>query len=71
MGAQALLSPAVQNGMKDILFSGILNNLVDWATEHDNPQYILNLLKRIITISLDTMKIVNGLPALNERNQSL
>jgi len=39
----------------------------DWAREHDNPQYILNLLKRIITVSLDTIKIVKSLPPLKER----
>ena len=48
--------------------SQIINNPNEWAAEHDDPQYILNLLKRIITVSLDTMKIVNALPALNERH---
>jgi predicted helicase len=47
--------------------SQIVNDPNDWAREHNDPQYILNLLKRIITVSLDTMKIVNKLPALNER----
>jgi predicted helicase len=46
--------------------SGITNNPNDWAAEHDDPAYILNLLKRIITVSMETMKIVNALPALNE-----
>jgi len=48
--------------------SQIINDPNDWAKEHDDPQYILNLLKRIITVSLETMKIVNGLPALKERH---
>ena len=47
--------------------SGITNNPNDWAREHDDPKYILNLLKSVITVSLDTMKIVNSLPPLNER----
>jgi predicted helicase len=47
--------------------SGIRNDPNDWAREHDDPKYILNLLKRVITVSLETMKIVNTLPALNER----
>jgi predicted helicase len=47
--------------------SQIVNDPNDWAREHDDPQYILNLLKRIITVSQETMKIVNTLPALNER----
>ena len=32
-----------------------------------NPRYILDLLKRIVRVSLETMKIVNTLPPLNER----
>ena len=47
--------------------SGIRNDPNDWAREHDDPKYILNLLKRVITVSMETMKIVNTLPALNER----
>ena len=33
----------------------------DWS---DDPQYIIDLVKRIVTVSLETMKIVNGLPGL-------
>jgi predicted helicase len=47
--------------------SGIRNDPNDWAREHHQPRYILDLLKRIIRVSLETMKIVNALPALNER----
>ena len=47
--------------------SQIVNDPNDWAREHDDPKYILNLLKSIITMSLKTMKIVNALPALKER----
>ena len=47
--------------------SGIRNDPNDWAREHGDPKYILNLLKRIITVSLETMKIVSKLPALNEK----
>ena len=50
--------------------SGITNDPNDWAREHDDPQYILNLLKRIITVSLETMKVVNALPALKERKDT-
>ena len=46
--------------------SGLTNNPNDWATEHADPAYILNLLKRIITVSMETMKIVNSLPPLHE-----
>jgi len=42
--------------------SGIVNDPNDWALEHNDPQYIFNLVLRIITISLETMKIVKSLP---------
>jgi predicted helicase len=45
--------------------SGIVNDPNDWATEHDEPRYILDLLRRIVTVSLETMKIVDNLPALD------
>ncbi|WP_236240140.1 type ISP restriction/modification enzyme [Streptomyces sp. CC228A] len=42
--------------------SGIVNDPNDWS---DNPRYIIDLLKRIVTVSLETMKIVDSLPALD------
>jgi predicted helicase len=50
--------------------SQIVNDPNDWAREHDDPKYILNLLKSIITVSVETMNIVNGLPALKEQTAS-
>jgi predicted helicase len=47
--------------------SGIRNDPNDWAREHNQPRYILDLVKRIVRVSIETMKIVNALPALNER----
>ena len=44
--------------------SQIENNPNDWCREHDDPKYIYNLLLRIITVSLETMKIVYTLPKL-------
>ena len=44
--------------------SGISNDPNAWS---DDPLYIVNLVKRVIRISLETMKIVNALPPLNER----
>ena len=44
--------------------SGITNNPNDWATEHDNPRYILDLLLSVILLSIEMMEIVNGLPKL-------
>lgn len=37
-----------------------------WATETmNNPKYPLELFLRVITVSLETMKIVDGLPKLD------
>lgn len=45
----------------------ITNDPNDWASESGDPKYIVNLVKRIVRVSLETMKIVKALPALNER----
>jgi predicted helicase len=42
--------------------SGIRNDPNDWAAEHGNPRYILDLLLSVITVSVKTVGIVNGLP---------
>lgn len=47
--------------------SNITNDPNDWATEHNDPAYIVNLVKRICTVSVETMKIVKALPPLKER----
>jgi predicted helicase len=44
--------------------SGIGNDPNDWAVEHEDPEYILDLLKRVVTISVETTRIVKSLPAL-------
>jgi len=45
--------------------SGFLNDPNTYKPE--NPRYILDLLKRIVRVSLETLKIVNELPPLEER----
>jgi predicted helicase len=47
--------------------NGILNNPNDWAKEQGDPEYILKLLKSIVTVSMETIKVVNSLPPLNEK----
>ncbi|MEU6024356.1 DEAD/DEAH box helicase [Micromonospora sp. NPDC047134] len=42
--------------------SGIVNDPNDWS---DDPRYIVALLKRIVTVSVETMKIVDNLPPLD------
>ncbi len=48
--------------------SGIVNDPNDWAREQGKPRYILDLLLSVITVSLETMKIVSGLPRLSFDN---
>jgi len=46
--------------------SGIVNDANDWATETmKNPRYPLELFARVVTVSLETMKIVKALPKLD------
>jgi predicted helicase len=42
--------------------SGIKNDPNDWAKEVGNPRYILDLLLSIINVSVQTVKILEGLP---------
>lgn len=46
--------------------SGIVNDANDWAIETmGDPKYPMELFQRMVTVSLETQKIVNALPALN------
>ncbi len=45
--------------------SGIVNDANDWARETmGNPRYPLELFQRVITVSLETQRIVASLPSL-------
>lgn len=46
--------------------SGIVNDPNDYS---DDPRYIVDLVKRIVTVSLETITIVNSLPPINEKPQ--
>ncbi|WP_229568658.1 DEAD/DEAH box helicase [Rhodococcus sp. RDE2] len=41
--------------------SGIVNDPNDWCDEHDDPTYIVDLIKRVTTVAVQTMKIVDSL----------
>ena len=45
--------------------TGIVNDYNDYAAEVGDEKYIFNLILRVITVSLETVKIVNSLPKLN------
>lgn len=44
--------------------SGIINDPNDWSREHEQPRYIIDLIGRIVTLSLETNRIVDSLPTL-------
>jgi len=44
--------------------SGITNDPNDWSREVKNPRYMFDLIARITTVSIETMKIVDTLPPL-------
>ena len=46
--------------------SGIVNDPNDYS---DNPRYIVELVERVVTVSMETREIVTQLPALNEKSQ--
>lgn len=47
--------------------SGIVNDPNAWAREIDYPRYILDLLARVVTVSVETMRVVDTLPTLEIR----
>lgn len=43
--------------------SGIKDDPNEWCVEHDDPAYVLNLVKRVIRVSMETVEIVARLPS--------
>lgn len=44
----------------------IINDPNDWGTDNNEPDYILNLVKKVITVGINSKKIINGLPKFDE-----
>lgn len=64
-GKPALDWVVERQGVRTDKASGIVNDANDWAIETmGNAKYPFELFLRVITVSLETMKIVNALPAL-------
>ena len=42
--------------------SGIVNDPNDWCKEQSNERYIVDLIKRIVHLSVESVKIIEGLP---------
>jgi len=45
--------------------SGIVNDPNGWGREHGDPRYIVDLVKRITRVSVETVRIVASLPPLD------
>lgn len=41
--------------------SKIVNDPNDWCDEHDDPTYIVDLIKKVTTVAVETMKVVDSL----------
>jgi predicted helicase len=41
--------------------SGIVNDPNDWCDEHDDPTYIVELIKKVTTVSVRTVELVQQL----------
>ena len=64
-GKPALDWAVERQGVKTDKDSGIVNDANDWAVETMGiPRYPLELFQRVVTVSLETMRIVRGLPTL-------
>lgn len=62
-GKPALLWAMEGQGIKEYGTEGLTNDANLWASEVMNdPAYPLKLLRRVITLSLETRKIVRALP---------
>ena len=44
--------------------SGITDDPNDWADERGDPRYIIELIKRVVTVSVETIDIMDRLPEL-------
>jgi len=47
--------------------SQIKNDPNDWCREIGDPEYILNLVKRVVRVSVESVRILNSLPKIQER----
>ena len=65
LGSRSALDWVVeQQQVKTDKKSGITNDPNNWATEHGEPRYILDLVGRVVTVSMRTLDVIDGLPSL-------
>ena len=51
--------------------SGIVNDPNQWGLERGDTRYIVDLIKRVVTVSVRTVEIVSNLPSLEETIERL
>ncbi|MBY5161479.1 DEAD/DEAH box helicase family protein [Nitriliruptoria bacterium AS10] len=65
LGSRSALDWVVdQQRVRTYTKSGITNDPNDSADEHDDPSYLLNLIGRVVTVSMQTLDVIEGLPDL-------
>lgn len=64
VGAEEVLWIIDRYRVKTDKASGIINDPNRWADEHHDPRYIVDLIKRVTRVSVDTVRIINALPEL-------
>ena len=42
--------------------SGIRNDCNMWGIEHGNESYVLNLIARVVRVSVESVRIIEGMP---------
>lgn len=50
--------------------SGIVNDPNQWMAEQGNPRYLVDLIKRVVRVSMETLDIVEKLPTLKIAKES-
>ena len=66
LGSRSAMEWVIEsNRVKTDKASGIRNDPNDWAIEHDDPTYILDLVGQVVTVSMKTLDIVDSLPHLD------
>jgi len=64
MNLQELLQEFRDGARSEREKGNYFERLIRVFLENDDPRYPMELFRRVITVSLETMRIVNGLPGL-------
>ena len=66
LGSRSAIACVIEsNRVRTDKASGIRNDPNDWASEHDDPTYILHLVGRVVSVSMQTLNLVESLPHLD------